>query len=360
MTFIDDVVAFLEGFEFGGNSGYDYALALGVFLLSILVLQIFKYLIIGRLKHFLVKKDRSKTAQQLLDRLNKTISFTLILFISLMNGVMVIETPSLLDQVIRVIVYLLLSYALLKLLFVIVDAFLLNSKVGKSLSSNLIEFLRLFFKTIIVVIVLLWFLSNLGIDTTAFLASFGVFGLAIAFALQNVISDIFAALIIYIDRPFEIGDYIQIGSDIGEVEKVGIRSTKIRVLAGNLLIVSNRELISTRIFNHKKMEKRRVPMTIGVHCSTPIEKLREIPKWLESIVTGIEGVTFDRAFFTAINDYSYDFEMVYFVMSRSYSEYLKIRQEINFKIVEVLEANEIIIPYPTSTVELEGQTSVGA
>ena len=102
------------------------------------------------------------------------------------------------------------------------------------------------------VIILIWFLSNVGINVNSLVAGFGILGIAIAFSLQSIFADIFASLTIFLDKPFELGDRIEIGGDSGVVESVGIRSTKIRTSQGELLIISNQELTEKRIRNYKK------------------------------------------------------------------------------------------------------------
>ncbi|MCY3410987.1 MAG: mechanosensitive ion channel family protein [Candidatus Heimdallarchaeota archaeon] len=350
MSFVED---FLNN-SFLGNSGWAWLSALILFVIVLLSCLFIKKIILNRISNYITKRGNKKEFGNYIQKIGDSISILLIVVISLYFSISSLNIHGSMRSIIYIVVFAVLSFYLLKFLFVMTDIFLrLQIKVTKAGSTNLIAFLSLVIKSIIFVIVLIWFLSNLGVDTNTFIAGLGVFALAIAFALQNVISDIFAALVIYIDRPFEIDDYINVGGEIGKVEKIGIRSTRIRSLTGNLLIVSNQELIKARISNFKKMEKRRVALTIGVHKSTPLDKLEKLPSQFEELIKSIDKSSFDRCFFTNINTSSYDFEIIFFVQSRSYSEYQATLQAVNLKIIKLLDEQKILIPYPTQLLLLE-------
>lgn len=196
----------------------------------------------------------------------------------------------------------------------------------------------------------LFVLSNLGVEVTSLIAGLGIGGIAIAFALQGVLGDLFASLSIYLDKPFRIGDFIVVGSDMGTVEKVGIKSTRIRTLQGEELVISNTELTSVRVQNFKKMEKRRVVMRFGVTYDTPQQKLREIPVIITRIFEVLEGATLDRAHFASFGDSALIYEMVYFVESSDYNKFMDIQQEFNFDLIRRFAEVEISFAYPTQTI----------
>ena len=175
-------------------------------------------------------------------------------------------------------------------------------------------------------------------------------GLAVAFSLQNVFADIFASLTIFLDKPFELGDRIEIGSDSGTVESIGIRSTKLRTSQGELLVISNQELTEKRIRNFKKLKQRRISFKIGVGVNTPVKQLKAIPGMIEKIITGMKHIRFDRAFFVKIADFSFDYEIIYYVEIPDYRTYLNAHQSINLQILEAFEKEKITIPYPTQEV----------
>lgn len=194
----------------------------------------------------------------------------------------------------------------------------------------------------------LFVLSNLGIEVTSLLAGLGIGGIAIAFALQGILSDLFASFSIYFDKPFRIGDFVVIGSDSGTVEKIGIKSTRLRTLQGEELVVSNAELTTARVQNFKKMAERRIVTHIGVTYETHQDRLKEIPGIVERIFEDIKGARHDRTHFTTFADFALVFEIVYFIESSDYTKYLKHQQEFNFKLLERFAELGIEFAYPTS------------
>jgi len=196
----------------------------------------------------------------------------------------------------------------------------------------------------------LFVLSNLGIEITSLIAGLGVGGIAIAFALQGVLGDLFASFSLYFDKPFRIGDFIVIGNDSGVVEKIGIKSTRIRTLQGEELVVSNNELTSTRVQNFKKMQERRIVTNIGVTYETPQELVKQIPGIIEKIFAALDGGRLDRVHFTSFGDSALVFELVYHVESSDYADYLDIQQLFNFDLLAKFAESGIDFAYPTQTI----------
>lgn len=200
---------------------------------------------------------------------------------------------------------------------------------------------------------LLLILSNFGFNITTLVASLGIGGIAIAFALQNILSDLFSSFAIYFDQPFKIGDYVMLGTDSGTIKKIGLKTTRIQTLQGEELVVSNAELTSTRIKNFKRMKNRRISFPFGVVYGTPSAKLGKIPKIVEGIITKEKLADFDRCHFNTFGDFSLNFTTVYHVKSREYSEYMDTQQSINLAIKEAFEREKIEMAFPTQTVYLE-------
>ena len=181
-------------------------------------------------------------------------------------------------------------------------------------------------------------------------ASFGVLGIVLAFGLQEILSDIFASISIFFDKPFEIGDFIIVGDNIGVVKKVGIKSTRIQSLWGQEVVIPNKELTSARINNYKKMEKRRIQFSFGVVYDTSAEKLEKVLEITKEIVDKIELADLNRVHFKEYGDFSLNFEVIYYVNTPDYNKYMDIQQEINLSIKKRFEKEGIIFAYPTQTV----------
>ena len=202
-------------------------------------------------------------------------------------------------------------------------------------------------------VVLLLMLDNLGVDVTALVAGLGVGGIAIALAAQNILGDLFASLSIVLDKPFVVGDFLIIGEHLGTVEKVGIKTTRLRSLSGEQLVFSNNDLLSSRVRNFGRMYERRIVFSIGVTYQTSADQLKRIPELLKQAVEAQDDVRFDRAHFQKYGDFALIFEIVYYVKSSDYATYMDIQQAINLKIFRDFEEAGIEFAYPTQTLYLQ-------
>jgi len=225
----------------------------------------------------------------------------------------------------------------------------LSSKSSIHSITNLV--LRLFLYSALIITAL----DQVGINVTTLVAGLGVGGVAVALAVQNILGDLFASLTIALDRPFEPGDFIVVGEQKGEVEKIGLKTTKVRSLSGEQLIFSNMDLLQSRIQNFKRMQERRVVFKIGVLYETPAEKLAKIPEKIKKIISGVEQTRFDRSHFAGFGDSSLDFETVYWVKSPDYGKYMDIQQEINLVLFRELKADGVDFAYPTRTLYMKSQ-----
>jgi small-conductance mechanosensitive channel len=216
---------------------------------------------------------------------------------------------------------------------------------------NVLGFLS---KLILWSLVLLVILDNMGFNITTLIASLGIGGIAVALAAQSILAELFASLSIAVDKPFVIGDFIIVDSFLGVVEKIGMRTTHIRSLGGELIIFSNTDLLRSRIRNYKRMEERRILFGIGVVYGTPAEKVEAIPAMVRSIIDEDELTRFDRGHFKEYGASSLNFEFVYYVLSPEYNDYMDTQQRINFKIYRRFEAEGIEFAFPTQTIHLRG------
>lgn len=198
----------------------------------------------------------------------------------------------------------------------------------------------------------LMLLANFGINVTSLVAGLGIGGLAVALALQTVLSDLLSSFSIYFDKPFKVGDFIVVGDKMGTVQKIGIKTTRLRSLSGEELIVPNGQMTSAIVQNYKRMEERRVVLEVGVVYSTSPETLREITTWAEEIIGALEIVRFDRAHFKSFGDSALVFEIVYFVLNSDYTTYMDIQQKINLELLEKFNTNGVEIAFPTQTLYL--------
>lgn len=186
------------------------------------------------------------------------------------------------------------------------------------------------------VVVLLAFLSNVGVNVTTFVASLGIGGVAVALALQNVLGDLFASIAIGLDKPFEVGQFIAFGDALGTVRHVGVKSTRIDSLSGEQLVISNSNLLKELVHNYSRMTQRRIVFGFRVPYDTSAAAARQIVESTRSFIETAGQTRFDRGHLTEFGEFGLEFEFVYYILSAEFSVYRDIQQRINFKIMDLL------------------------
>ncbi len=213
--------------------------------------------------------------------------------------------------------------------------------------------INLIVKLSIWVIGFLLIMSNLGFDVTSLIASLGIGGIAVALAAQNILADMFSSFSLYFDKPFEVGDFVTIGTDSGTVKKIGLKTTRIKTPQGQELIIANKELTNARVQNFRKLKKRRVVFSFGLKYGTSSKKLKNAENIVKKIIESHKLLEFSRVHFSEFSAYSLNFECVYFVLSSKYDEYMDAKQDMNFAVLEAFEKEGIEMAYPTQTVIVE-------
>jgi small-conductance mechanosensitive channel len=196
-------------------------------------------------------------------------------------------------------------------------------------------------------------LDNLGVNITALLAGLGVGGVAVALALQNVLGDLFASLSIALDKPFVIGDNLIIDAFIGKVEHIGIKTTRLRSEGGEQIILSNADILKSRVRNFGRLSQQRILATIRLTYDTPADKLKAMPKVLENIVREHAQARFERCHLKSLGESSFQFELSYFVQQPSINPMLDLQQAVNFRIIDELRRLGVHFAYPTQLVVLD-------
>ncbi len=235
-----------------------------------------------------------------------------------------------------------------------VSHYIIQRHAARPESASAANIIKLLFLVVIWSVLLLLTLSNFGVNISGLIAGLGIGGVAIAFALQSVLKDLFASLAIVLDKPFGVGDFIIFGDQLGSVERIGLKTTRIRSLWGEQIAVSNDDLLNTRVRNYKRMEERRLSFNIKVTFEIPLEKLERVPGFIREVIERIEGTRFDRSHVASFEDYGPRIETVYYVLSPDYNIYMDIQQRINFEIARYFAENEIRFAYPTRRLLHEG------
>ncbi|MFC2162352.1 mechanosensitive ion channel family protein [Candidatus Altiarchaeota archaeon] len=351
-------ITLLLGKSIAGNLVSDYLLSFIVFLGALLTLIVFKRIVLKRLD--IIAKKTKNDLDDLLIALVQSINKSFYILLSLYFAIQFIRLPGILDRYVAYAVFLVAVYYLVLLVVAVIeymrDRLVKKSrKEGRAEDISIIKNLSNLFKYVTWVLAFMLILDNMGYNISALIAGVGIGGIAIAFALQNILEDIFSSISIHLDKPFKLGDFIVIGDDLGEVKKIGVKSTRIQTLQGEELVVSNKELTSTRIHNFKKMQKRRIGFTFGVTYGTPAEKMALIPKMLEAIISNTELCVFDRCHFKKFGDFSLEFEVIYFIDSNDYLAYMNAQQSMNLELMKRFAKEGIEFAFPTQTILLEKQ-----
>jgi small-conductance mechanosensitive channel len=196
-------------------------------------------------------------------------------------------------------------------------------------------------------------LDNLGVNITALLAGLGVGGVAVALALQNVLGDLFASLSIALDKPFAVGDSLNIDTYTGSVEHIGIKTTRLRSETGEQIILSNADILKSRVRNYGRMTEQRVLTTLRVGYATPSEILASIPKLLEGIVRGQVTARFERCHLKSLGESSLQFELSYFAQQPKLNPTLDLQQTVNYQIINEFRRLGIEFALPAQRVVLD-------
>ncbi len=333
-----------------GNSLKQYFISLTIFIVLILILWLIKKMEISHLKK-LINKTQSEVKYVIIKCL-KILRWPFYTILSLWIALQFIKMPAHIHQYFSYFVLIIVVYYLVKIALELIN-FWTNKIIQKKKESeakvdtSAIHLLNTLAKILIWIIAILIVLQNLGINITALIAGLGIGGLALALALQSILSDILACFSIYFDRPFEIGDSINVGDVTGIVKKIGLQSTRLLSVTGEEIIISNKELTKNKIKNYRKMQKRISEFTFVIKYETPVEKLKKIPKIVEEIIKSIELCEFQGAHFQKFGEYGLIFDVVFNVSTPDYNRYLDIQEKINLDLKEALEKEKIDFAYLT-------------
>lgn len=362
-----NVVDFLNR-DFHGNTVQRWIVALGLSLAVFLALGILKRLILARLKHLAAKTETTvdDLIIDLVERTKRLFLFVVALWIahhSLDWTELRGATP---DKPAKVEIAI--QYAIIVGLWLQVGFWgrglvhygiqqlvkgKSNDDPARTMGVTVLGFIG---HLVVWSIVVLSALQHMGMPVGSLIASLGVGGIAVALALQNVLGDLFASITILLDKPFVVGDAIQVGEFVGSIERIGVKTTRLRSVNGEEIVMGNNDLVSSRTRNFKRLTERRVTALLAVEYDTPPDAVARIPAMLREIVTSTPGTRFDRAHFKSFGDSALQFEMVYFSQSAEYAAMMDVQQAVNLAILKRFAQEGIAFAYPTQTVRHVGAT----
>lgn len=344
---------------FLGNTVLTWGIALGTAAAVFVVAYLARAAIVGYANR-LARKERRGVADVLV-RLARRLSVTLVVAVAIVAGSSALALSARVEKVLQVIVIAAVAWQALRWGHVLVqlglEAFLRSRQTDEGepdpalkASMGIVRFLAF---VVLYAVVFLMAADNMGIDVTAMVAGLGIGGIAIALAVQNILGDLFSSLSIVLDKPFVVGDFVIVGEQMGTVERIGIKTTRVRSLSGEQLVFTNSDLLSSRIRNFKRMNERRIAFSVGVIYQTTAKQMEKIPGILQEAVEAQETARFDRSHFKSFGAFSLDFETVYHVLSSEYKVYMDTQQAINMHVFRRFADEGIEFAYPTQTLFVE-------
>jgi len=346
---------FMEIMFLGNSIGY-WAAALATLIVLNLLFNLLKRWLVKRFEagRMFVRANISGVLAEIFQRTKRLVLFLLALFLASKWLALPVQARAIIESVAFVAVAIQIGLWGHYLVYTGLKQYV-GRKVEDPSTSSGVAVVTLFGRFVLWSFVLLVIMENLGVNVTTLIASLGVGGIAIGLATQNILSDLFASLSILLDKPFEVGHFIIVGDQLGTVEKIGLKTTRVRSLSGELLVFGNSDLLSSRIRNYAHFWERRVVFSFGVLYDTPSAKLKKIPETVRRIIESVDQTRFDRAHFKEFGDFSLNFEVVYYVLSPDYTVYMDIQEEINLGIFEVFETEGIGFAFPTRTIHIASE-----
>ena len=336
--------------QFLGNTVREYLTSAGVFVGVLLVLPIARAIILRRLKAF-SERTANDLDDLLHDLLRRVVGPVVYLFTALYFGTLVLTLPESLGLLVQSLLVIVLAIKVAQVLQGLaaygIRKWTEQTAKEDPASAAMLKNVTWVVQLMIWAATVLFIFDNLGINITAFVASLGIGGVAVALAAQSVLGDAFSSFAIFLDKPFQVGDFIIVGDLLGTVEQVGFKTTRICSLGGEQLIFSNSDLTSSRIKNYKRMRERRVVFSIGVVYQTHVEQVKAISPMIKRVVDEHEYARFDRAHFKSFGDFALIYEVVYYVLRPDYNTYMDVQQSMNFRLMEEFEKAGLEFAYPT-------------
>ena len=339
--------------EFYGNSILNWAIAVGILILSFVVVKML-YWIFSNVIRRLTSKTKTNLDDVLIDNLEKPLTYLVVIlgyWISIHYLVFKEEVELVLENA----AYFLLVIDFTAILSRIVDALIteiimpISEKSDSSFDNQLIPVIQKGVRSIIWILGIIIGLDNIGFDITAMIAGLGIGGLALALAAQDSVKNIFAGIMIFLDKPFRIKDRIQVDGFDGIVEEVGLRSTRLRTLEGRIVTIPNSRFTDNSVTNVTSQPTLKVKLNLGLTYDTDEVQMQKAIDILEDIVKNQEAITDDYAAgFNGFGDFSLNILFIYYVKPDSH--WLDTQTLVNKEILRRFNKEGLEFAFPTQTI----------
>lgn len=334
--------------KFLNNTLQDWALALAAFLFTFLVIPFVR----GRVRARRLKwaEGRQSVALDLIGVLVSKTSRLVLLLLALYFAEQILTLPPKVDRIFDVII-IVGAWMQVGIWASAALRFYLQRRTKLDAASQTSLSILLFGAQLLIwAIFILLALDNLGVNITALVAGLGVGGVAVALATQTLLGDLFASLSIAFDKPFAIGDALKIDDVEGTVEQIGLKSTRLRSVTGEQVILANADVLKSRVRNLKRMNERRLLFKLYFAYGTPAEKLDRVGDIVRKAVTSQQNSRFVQCLMTSLGPYAMEFEVIWFVSAMPGVDGNRIVDAVNRSIVRDLQAAGLTPTVPTSRV----------
>lgn len=324
--------------EYWGNPVQDYLIAAAIVVVGLLLIRVFKRVLLQRLAVWATKSETR--FDNLIVRGVERFGLPILTFSILYWAIHSLTLSDRVEKIVNTAAIVVIAYFIIRLISTLIQN-LITASVRKQENGEVkikqIGGLMIIINLVIWILGCVFLLDNLGYNVTTILTGVGIGGIAVALAAQNIMGDLFNYFVIFFDKPFEVGDAINVDDKNGTIEYIGLKTTRLRSLTGEQVIIANSDLTQSRVHNFKRQESRRIAFTLSVRYQTATEKLRTIPGMIKRIIEAADSTRFDRAHFARFTEYGLLFEVVYFVTVADYVKYMDVQQEINLQIMETFK-----------------------
>jgi len=333
------------------NPVSSYLYAALIFSAALAVIYFLRHILFVKLKELAEKTetDLDDLAIELINMIGLPEYGIIALYLAIRH----LNRAALLDKTFKVVILIVFTYRGItlsqRLLNYWINKIVAQRGLSESAKKSVVHSTQVILRALIWAGAALFVLDNLGVNVSAVLTGLGIGGVAVALAAQAILGDLFNFFVILLDKPFNIGDFVSSDAVSGTIEHIGLKSTRIRSISGEMVVVSNSNLLSSRIRNYKDLDKRRVLFKTGLVYQTGPEKLRKVPALIKAAILGRAGTEFERSNLYNTGDYSIDFETVYYIASGDYKLYMDTQEQVLLAILESFAEEGIAFAYPTKT-----------
>lgn len=360
---LDNLQLFLAR-EFMGNTALSYCYAAFFFAAALSALYFIKEIFFKKFQAFAAKTetDLDDLVVELISTI-RAFEYQLIAFYIALRHLN--RTPGF-DKALHIAILLVFSYRAVTMLLRLVNYWIDKIAVQRNLSgqarTSMVHGAQVILKSVVWIVAALFVLNNMGVNVSAVLTGLGIGGVAVALAAQAILGDIFNFFVILLDKPFSIGDFIASDAVSGTIEHIGLKSTRIRSLSGEMVVVSNSNLLNSRIYNYRDLAKRRIVFKTAVVYGTKPELLKKIPEIIKKAVQAGPKAEFDRCNLYNCGASALEFETVYYLNEPDYAAYMAAHERVLLSVIEGFAAAGAEFAHPTQTLLVRksaGQPAAG-